>query len=318
MTPPTFRPVAALALAAGLVFALPGCGSKPQADKGSEKKDEPKGEPKPDPKVDPKGEPKIDPKGEPKPVDKIDLSTGVGKEATEFLKALGEGTAKADKLSAGFAKAIGLPVTLPSDKAKGYSADAAEGWLKRVGQGHNISLPFNSRQAGDAALFRGTFIGKPGGYALRMVKEGGAWKVDWLALSSAEVKGTTAGPSADAVAQEFAATAVIEVICDKDAMPKDDRIPAIAAGLTPALRAKWAEPFGSDKDQGYDYNRGKLALKAAEIGGGAESFTATQQGDTPVFKVEITKAGGAKAAYLVKLVKGTAPGQWLVDDITPA
>jgi len=314
MTPPTFRPVAALALAAGLALALPGCGSKPQADKGGDKKDEPN----PGPKVDPKVDPKIEPRGEPKPVDKIDLSAGVGKEATEFLKALGDGAAKADRLSAGFAKAVGLPVALPSDKAKGYSADAAEGWLRRVGQGRGLSLPFNSRQAGDAALFRGTFVGKPGGYALRLVKEGGAWKVDWLALSSVDVKGTTAGPSADAVAQEFAAAAVMEVICDKDAMPADDRAPAIAAGLTPALRAKWAEPFGSDKDQGYDYNRGKLALKAAEIGGGAESFTAAQQGDAPVFKVEVTKAGGAKAAYLVKLVKGTAPGQWLVDDITPA
>jgi hypothetical protein len=313
----TFRPVAAFALAFGLFLALPGCGSKPQADNKGDKKDEKKDNPNPGgPNVDPKVDPKTDPA---KPPQKVDLESGVGKEAAAFLKALGEGTAKADKLSAGFVKMVGVPVVLPSDKAKGYSADAAEGWLRRVSGGANFGLPSGFAGA-DAAVLWGSFQGpsRAGGYFLRMVNEAGAWKVDYLALSSASYATVNiAGGGPDAEYQRFAANAVAGVICDKSGMPNDDRAAALAAGLTPALRAHWAEPFGSDKDQGYDYNRGKLLLKAGELGGGAESYSTAQQGGDPTFRLEVTKAGGAKSAYTVKLAKGPAPGQWLVESVTP-
>ena len=59
----TFRPVAALALVAGLFLALPGCGGdKPKAD-NKDNKDNQDGT-KPlvtDPKIDPKTDPKVDP-----------------------------------------------------------------------------------------------------------------------------------------------------------------------------------------------------------------------------------------------------------------
>jgi hypothetical protein len=314
-----FRAAAALALVAGLFLALPGCGGgKPQADKGGDKdkdKDK-KGEPNTntgDPKGDPKGTPKVDPPRKPETVDPV---SGVGKDAIEFLQAVKDGTAKADKLSAAFVKLIGLPAELPSDKAKGYSADAAEGWLKRVGNGVGFGPPLYSKQTGDTAVLRGGLVGKPGGYSLRMVKEGGAWKADWLSLSSVEVKPVAPAANADAIFQEFAAAAVAEAVCDKDAMPRDERTMVIAAGLTPAYRTKLAPPFDSDKAQGFDYNRGALALEAGKLGDKAESGTLTPQGDA-AFKVEVTRAGGAKSAYLVKLAKGTTPGQWLVENVTP-
>ncbi len=312
----TFRSVAALALAAGLFLALPGCGGeKPKDDKKGDKKDDKKGDPNPGtPKVDPgTGNPKVE---APKP-EIVDLSSGVGKDAVDFLQAVKAGTAKADKLSAGFVKLIGLPAELPSDKAKGYSTDAAEGWLKRVGSEVGFAPPHYTKHAGDTAVFRGGLVGKPNGrYSLRMVKEGNAWKVDWLSLSSVEVKGSSTNPSADAVFQEFATTAIVEAVCDKDAMPPAERTMVIAAGLVPAFRTKLAPPFGSDKDQGFDFNRGALTLEIAKIGDKAESVFFTPQGEA-AFKVEVTRAGGAKAAYSVKLAKGTAPGQWLVENVTP-
>jgi hypothetical protein len=100
-------------------------------------------------------------------------------------------------------------------------------------------------------------------------------------------------------------------------MTKDERALALAAGLTPAFRTKLAEPFGSDRDQGFDYNRGKLILEAEKVGGGAESYSTTAQAIPTDLRLEVVKAGGAKSAYLLKLARGSAPGQWLVESITP-
>jgi hypothetical protein len=317
MTPSvTFRPLAALVLAAGVFLALPGCGSdKPQPSGKGDDKNKP-GEPKPGPV--PGGDPKTPtPTPTPTPA-KVDITTGVGKEAIDFLQAVRGGTATADKLSAPFAKAVGLPVVFDGDKAKGFSASAAEDWMRKVGASTGFGLPLKADQVGDVALFRGMLVGKQGSYSLRMVKEGGAWKVDWLSASTANVTKGVAVPtnSGDAILQEFAATAVVEAICDQDAMPAQQRNAVIAAGLTPALRTSWASPLDADKTAGYDYSPAKLGFKIGDIGGKAESVSYTQQGDAAYF-AEVTKAGGAKAAYLVKLAKGTNPGQWLVENITP-
>jgi hypothetical protein len=151
-----------------------------------------------------------------------------------------------------------------------------------------------------------------------MVNEGGVWKVDYVALTSAASQ-PTAGPAQgpDGEYQRFTARAIGGLLCDRDVMPKDERAMALAAGLTPPLRARLAEPFGSDKDQGFDYNRGKLILEAERLGGGAESYSITPQSAATDFRLDVTKTGGVKAAYLLKLVKGPAPGQWLVESITP-
>lgn len=307
------RSVAVVALTIGLLAALPGCGDKPKAENKDDKKEDKKG----DSKGDPKGGSGDTGGPTPQPA-KVDITTGVGKEAVDLLQAVRMGTVKADQLSAGFTKLIGLPAELPSDKAKGYSADAAEGWLKRIGNAVPFGLPMVANQAGNVALFRGALAGKPGRYALRMVKEGNAWKVDWLSASSVEVKPGIAVPAgnAEALFQEFSATAVFEAICDQDALGKDERIAVIAAGMTPALRAKWGPPFDGDKAKGYDYNPAQLGIEVARIGSGVESVTFAPQGDA-AFKAEVTKPGGAKAAYLIKLTKGGTSGQWLIESVTP-
>jgi hypothetical protein len=247
------------------------------------------------------------------PAVQVDFNTGVGKDAIDFMGSLRASTVRADQLSNGFVKVVGLPAEFPVDKAKGFSADAAEGWLKRVGMRRGLSLPSMSKQLGDVALFRGTFINEPGGYFLRMIREGGAWKVDWLSLTSVEIKDAPEQKSAS-VCDDFAVAAIFGTLADKDALLKEDRALLLGAGLTPALKAKWAEPLPSDKDQGFDYNRGLLMQKAAEYGAGVDSVTIFQQGNGPAFRVEVSRAG-AKAAYIVKLVKGSGPCQLLVDEI---
>lgn len=306
-SPTTCRSIAALTLAVGVFLALPGCGPKPQPNKGDKKDKDKKDNTTPNPIVD--SNPTL------KNPEKIDTTTGAGKDAIDFLTAVGSGTAKANQLSTGFVKAIGLPAELPSEKEKGYSPDAAESWLRKVGVKLTGMGPMSeSSRAGDVAVFRGMFTG--GTYSLRMVKEGDTWKADWLSMSSVNASvATVRTPSGDDLLRDFAAAAVAAAICDKDAMPSDQRIGVIAAGMTPALRKSLADPFDGDKAKGYDYSPAKLSVKVAEIGSGAESVVVSAASDGAV-KVEITKAG-AKAVYSMKLVKGATPGQWLVDSITP-
>jgi hypothetical protein len=149
-----------------------------------------------------------------------------------------------------------------------------------------------------------------------MIHEGGFWKVDWLSLSSAKIQGGILNTSnAETVCQEFTMGAVIGLLTDKATLSKEDRAMVLAAGLTPALKKKWAEPLDSDKAEGFDYNRGSLAQKTLEFGAGVESFSFTQQGNAPLYRVELARNPGTKAVYVVKLVTGTGPGQWLVDDV---
>jgi hypothetical protein len=313
--PVTLRAVIVLTLVTGPFLALPGCGGeKPRPSQVNEK--DKKGNPQGDPQNHPKDKPSVTPTSPPR---KVDLDSGVGKEAAAFLKAFGEGSAKADWLSAGFVRMIGLPAELPTDKSRGFSANAAESWMKQIGGGATFGLPSGFAGA-DAAVLWGGFQGqgRTGDYSLRMIHEGGAWKIDYLSLTSAAFLAPAAtGGGPEGEYQRFAARAVGGLLCDKSGMPKDNRALALAAGLTPTLRTKLAEPFGSDKEQGFDYNRGKLLLEADRIGSGAESYTTAQQGDAPEFRLEITKSGGAKSTQLLKLAKGSAPGQWLVESMTP-
>ena len=304
-----FRTLAAFLLTASVFFALPGCGGDKSQPSGKgddkNKKEEPKlvipGQPT-DPKT------TIPPVTIPAQPAKVDITSGVGKEAVDFLMAVRGGTARADQLSAVFVKAIGLPVRLDSDKVKGYSTGEAEDWMRKLGASTGFGLPLKADQVGDVALFRGILVGKPGGYSLRMVKEGGAWKVDWLSASSVDVKKAVAVPtnSGDAILQEFAATA-----WSSDLRPGRDAHPAalaiVAAGLTGPHVVGCAA--GRRQDRGFDYS---LSAKVSDIGGKAESVSYTQQGEG-AYVAEVAKAGGGKATYLVKLVKG----QQLVESVTP-
>ena len=292
-----FRPLAALALMIGVFLATPGCGGSKPATTGDNKDNKDV--------VKPGGGTPTDPGAGTNPAQpaKVDVTTGVGKEAVDFLQAVRGGTARADQLSTAFQKAIGLPVVFEADKGKGFSVSSAEDWLKRVGASTGFGPPLTATQDGETALVRGSLVGKSGGYALRMVKEGGAWKVDWLSASTVEVKKPLATGAGDAVLQEFAVAAVVEAICDQDAMPAPQRHAVIAAGLTPTLRAAWAAPLDGDKTAGYDYSPSKLGFKIADIGGKAESVSYSHPAEGTYF-AEIARAGGAKTAYLVKVAKG--------------
>lgn len=308
------RRSAAALLAVALGFAaLPGCGnSTPQAK--DEKKDDKK-DPTPPPPPGPGPTPPTPPEGPPKSTLGA-VEKAADDAATAFRRELVMGTAKADMLSTAFLKAVGKPVVLPSDKAKGYSDDSATSWLKKVGAGVNFGPELKREQAGDVAYLRGG-LQKPGGYCLRMVKEGGAWKVDWLSISSVDNGSVTTTPTPEGAAQGFAVASFVELLTDLSGMPKDERLLVLAAAMTPALRAAWAPPFEMDKPQGFDFNPGKLGTEAVKIGGKTTGYTASRVGDLPEFKVELTKTDGKKS-LTVRLVKGATPLEWLVSEVIEA
>jgi hypothetical protein len=313
----TVRRLAAALLAVVLGFAaLPGCGSSaPQAkdDKKDEKKEIPAPTPGPTPTPTPTPKP---PEGPPKSTLGA-VEKAADDAATAFRRDLVMGTAKAEMLSASFLKAIGKPAVLPSDKAKGYSADVATSWLKKVGASVNFGPELKREQAGDVAYLRGA-LQKPGGYCLRMVKEGGAWKVDWLSITSVDNASVTTTPTPEGAAQGFAVAAFIETIADKDTMPTEDRHLLVAAAMTADLRKAWSPlVFDQDKNAGYDYGPAKLNTEAVKIGGKTNAYTASRVGDLPEFRVELTKPEGKKA-YTVRLVKGATPHEWLVSEVVEA
>ncbi len=322
---PTFRALSAALLTAALGLAvLPGCGKPPATQ--PEKKDEPK---KDDPKVDPKkGDPAPDPKKGDPGAPSVPPKSALGKVESDaegaaegFLKELMQGTAKADALSAGFLKSVGKPVEpLPDDIKNGFSRDNAARWLRRVGENRNFNPALFRQQAGDVVLWRGFLTGPTlpsgGGYSLRLVKESGAWKVDWLGLSSADNKGSVAPGSADEAFQEFAVAAFVEVLADATAMADETRPAALARALTPDVRKAWAAPGKQDQDQGYDYSPAHLRIAAIKYGGGTKEFTVAKTGDL-TFSVVLTKPAGPKT-IVVKLVKGATPGEWLVSEVSEA
>ena len=100
-------------------------------------------------------------------------------------------------------------------------------------------------------------------------------------------------------------------------MPKDDRILVIAAGHDPALCDELAEPFDSDKAQGFDLqpaaNWDWKSRRSATGGIGVLRASKATRRSGP--KAKEPAAQGT--AYLLKLERGTTPGQWLVESITP-
>ncbi|QJW97754.1 hypothetical protein [Frigoriglobus tundricola] len=329
MTAPwQFRSLAAalFAVCAGLA-AAPGCsGPAPKPENKDEHKDEAKADPKsaPAPGTSPAPgttpAPSVPPKTTLRDIDP-QATAAVG----TFLGALIQGNASPDALSGAFLRVVGKPLFFGGDKEKGYSATEAASWLKRTGETVNNFTPSHDQhQIGDVVYVRAALTSrlgnKSGGYSLRLVKEGPGWKVDWFSLASVDPDKITFPPAAtpDAIAQGFAVAAFVgTVTADPNVFPAADRAPLVAAALTGELRKKWAEPFPSDAAEGRDYNPGKINTEAVKIGGGTTAITVTRAGEQLEFKVELTKPTG-KQSYVVKLVKGAGPTEWLVSEVTEA
>lgn len=294
--------------------ALAGCG-KPDPAKPADpppKADSPKaGPPSPKPGFDSAGNPAppvqrlVTPSAPAGAADPARLA------AEAFVKELAAGQLPPDlsaKLTPAFLKVIGKPLYSDAERYAGFRATAAEGWLKRAG----AALAGVSPPSGSGGVFAGTFGNGAGRYAVRVATADGGPKVDWFQLGTAKAGDPAAG-SADDAARDFAAVSFLDALTAGGPVTREDRLPLLAATLSPRLKAEKAEPFGQDKAQGNDYNPGALGRWADGFGGPADGFTRTAAGPDG-FSVSLMR-GGQPKGYSLKLVK-EADG-WRVDEFKP-
>jgi hypothetical protein len=130
------------------------------------------------------------------------------------------------------------------------------------------------------------------------VKVGAEWKADWLSVGPKGV-GSAVLTGDDAPAQ-FAVQALLDAAFRT-------RYDHAAALLTDTARNTLGKsPFGG-------FDKGALESKLKELFGGADRYAVTGTSKGTV-TVDLPYAGGKKTAT-IKAVKGTRPGEWLVDSV---
>jgi hypothetical protein len=133
---------------------------------------------------------------------------------------------------------------------------------------------------------------------LRAVKAGADWKVDWLSVGPKGV-GSAVLTGENAPAQ-FAVQAFLDAVARK-------KFAQAAALSSPAAKTKYGESVFGKFDLGtFGDTLGKLLPNP-------EGYTHTAATAGTV-TMEVT-TGGAKKTATIKAVKGTRPGEWLVDSV---
>lgn len=253
----------------------------------------------PEKKVDP-GKPAPSTSPPAKPID--EPKSQAPTPAAEFFAAVIAGKANPDQLTAEFKMLIAPPLE-PSDAAKGYSDATAREFLKSWAA-TKADTPTGG-VVGDVA-FAASKPGPEGRVLLRLAKDGGAWKADWLSKGPPTASEVSLTGGDDTVAILFAVAAFSDAALKKEY--------TLAAGLmTPAGRKAVAPPF--DADQALGYNRNILKQRLAAAVGKSDRATMANQaktGDAATVKLALT-GDPTRTELTLRLVKGPKPGVWLVD-----
>ena len=273
-----------LALTAlALSFAL-GCGAAPDKKEADPKKPDPKGSTGTPPADDPKA--------------------AAQKFATDFFAAVKAKKASPDQLTADFKKLVAPPFGA-DDAAKGYSDEIATTYLEKWAA-VTADEP-KAELVGDVAFAAGK-PGPGGRILMRLAKDGGAWKADWLSNGPPAADPVSLTGGEDTVAVLFAVAAFTDAALRKDY--------TLAAGLmTPAGRTKIAPAFDADLKAGRTYKPSIIKDEIEKAVGKADRAVVTgnnRTGGDATVTLALT-GGAAQAELTLKLVKGPKPGVWLVD-----
>lgn len=230
--------------------------------------------------------------------------------AEGFVKDLAAGKVPADlpaALTPALLGVIGKPVFTDAERKQGYRPEAAAGWLRRAG----AALTGVSPPSGAGGVFTGTFNNGTGRYLVRVTADANP-KIDWFQLGTAKAADPVPG-GGDPAARDAVVVAFLDALTAGPPVAREDRLPLLAATLSPRLKAQVAEPFNQDKDRGYDHSPGALGRWADGFGGPADAFTRTPA-DGDAVTVAVTR-GGQPKGYTLKLAKG--PDGWKVDEVKP-
>jgi hypothetical protein len=233
--------------------------------------------------------------------------------ADAFLKDLGEGNVTPDRVTTSFAKKVGRPFPKKTESGPGYSPPEVHAWL---GQFKGAAFTVGEEtKVGDAIVLRGLaqFPDKSAGaFALRVVKEGKAYKIDWVHRSGRQASEVKAPADPDLAAAQDTVRNFLDLLLGGD-------LKQARSLMAPAWRTRLSPPSPADVRDGYDYGPGFLDGKLRSwrgenfVGYSFRAGDLTPNKDAPTFVVDM-QAGGQKVPYVVKAARDPATGEWLVND----
>lgn len=215
-----------------------------------------------------------------------------------LLVAVREKKVTPDQLTPEFKKVF-APPALEAEKAQGYSDAVAVTELGLLAGDVGADEVTAVANADGSAFAVGKNKATGNRTLVRVVKVGSALKVDWLSVGPPGVPDATL--SGDAAPAQFAVQAVIDAVLRK----KHAHAQAL---LTEAARTRYGESVFTKA-----FDAGALKNKLDELLGGYDKFAVTNTSGGTV-SVDLTFAAGKKTGTLTA-VKGSRPGEWLVDSI---
>jgi len=249
------------------------------------------------------GKPKTD-KGTTEPT----TSTGAIMTAKELLKSISANQVDFSKLSPDFKKLIGPP-TSSADKERGYSEWSINEWVKTFAKRVPTSEPQEIELASGVLAVIAPGNATSGPAVLRFTKYGPDWLVDWLHIGPDNLDGKLTSKDK---AAEFATVAFLQTVLA-------DQLTLSETLLTPSLKARIAPPLPGDEG----FNKTTLKNKLLQLRGSATTYTINKLNfgaDAGNADGVLTVAAGKPSdsrPFSIKLVKGTKPGEWLIDDFEP-
>jgi hypothetical protein len=211
-----------------------------------------------------------------------DLEAGK-KFATDFLAAVRDKKASPDQLTPEFAKVFS---DSPAAELTFLAGEVGADDVTAAGGPDGAVFAVGKNKAGTRTL-------------VRAVKAGADWKVDWLSVGPKGV-GSAVLTGENAPAQ-FAAQAFLDAVSKK-------KFAQAAALSSSAAKAKYGESVISKA-----FDLGTFTDTVGKLLPNLEGYAHTASTAGTV-TMEVT-GGGAKKSATIKAVKGTRPGEWLVDSV---
>jgi hypothetical protein len=203
--------------------------------------------------------------------------------ATDFLTAVRDRKATPDQLTPEFTKVLS---DSPAAELTFLATEVAADEVSVVGGPDGSAFAVGKSKSGGGRTL------------LRLVKSGSEYKVDWISVGLKGMADATL--SGDDAPAQFAVQALLDAAFRK-------KYTQVAALLTDNAR----NALGKSAFGGFD--KGALKDKIDEHLNGASKYAVTGTSKGAV-TVELPHAGG-KRTGTVKAVKGTRPGEWLVDAV---
>lgn len=240
----------------------------------------------------------------------VDSGPSARQAADAFLVALRDRTATPSQLTPAFCAAISPPIS-DQDKKVGYSTVGVQEWLAQF---RDTQFPvIEETRFGNVIVLRGRaeFSTKKEAFALRMVKEGAAYKADWLHHSQYLSMGISSPVDPSLAAAQDTTRNMLDLLLGREVR--------MAQALMAPEWKKVLSPLASEvkRKDGLEYDPGFLDQNLRALVGTATSYSLTDAKlnssmDGATFVMEF-ESEGMKVPHTVKVKKDGSTGWWLIE-----